>query len=79
MSNNKFLADSNTEARLKQITGKQLKLFRICVGLRQYEVASRIGIPATKLCEIEAGRREAPPDLVAQILETIKEARSAKE
>ena len=76
---NKFLNDFSTQGGLGQVTGQQLKLFRICVGLRQYELAARIGIPATKLCEIEAGRREASPDLVAQILETIEEARSGKE
>lgn len=68
MSNNKFLAE--------QISGKHLKLFRIWTGLRQYELAARVGIPATKLCEIEAGRREASTDLVARILAVIEEKKS---
>lgn len=73
MSNNKFLADFSTMATAEQMSGKHLKLVRIWVGLRQYEVAARIGIPATKLCEIEADRRHASPELIAKILDAMEE------
>jgi DNA-binding XRE family transcriptional regulator len=76
--NNKLLVDFSIPRSSEQITGKHLKLVRIWAGLRQYEVAARIGIPATMLCEIEGGRREAAPDLVARILRTIEEGRGAK-
>ena len=52
--------------------GLELKITRIKAGLRQYEVAARVGIPATKLCEIEAGRRKASDELFKRILQAIK-------
>jgi transcriptional regulator with XRE-family HTH domain len=51
----------------------ELKLKRIRSGLRQYEVAARVGIAPCRLSEIEAGRREASTDLVARILAVIEE------
>jgi len=41
-------------------------------GLKQYEVAAKAGISANKLCEIELGRREANPDLLARICGVIE-------
>lgn len=52
--------------------GLKLKILRIEAGLRQYEVAAKVGIPATKLCEIEAGRRKPSDELLARILQVIK-------
>jgi len=52
--------------------GIKLKILRIEAGLRQYEVAAKVGIAATKLCEIETGRREPSEDLVQRILQVIK-------
>ena len=52
--------------------GLRLKILRIEAGLRQYEVAAKVGIPATKLCEIEAGRRQPSNDLLERILRVIK-------
>jgi len=52
--------------------GLKLKILRIEAGLRQYEVAAKVGIPATKLCEIEAGRRKPADDLLKRILQVIK-------
>lgn len=51
--------------------GIQLKILRIEAGLRQYEVAARVGVPATKLCEIEGGRRRPSPELLERILQVI--------
>jgi DNA-binding XRE family transcriptional regulator len=78
MNNNKFLGDSNTKEIVEQLSGKRLKLFRILAGLRQYDVAARIGIPATKLCEIEGGRRQASPELLQRILAAIEGGQGAK-
>lgn len=77
MKKNKFSTHSNTEQRVQQFSGKHLKLFRILAGLRQYEVAARIGITATKLCEIEAGRQDASPELIARILDALKVGQDA--
>lgn len=52
--------------------GLELKVSRIKAGLRQYEVAAKVGIPATKLCEIEAGRRKPSDDLLRRILQVIE-------
>ena len=52
--------------------GLKLKIMRIEAGLRQYQVAAKVGIPATKLCEIEAGRRQPSDDLLEHILQVIK-------
>ena len=52
--------------------GLKLKILRIEAGLRQYEVAAKVGIPATNLCEIEAGRRQPTDDLLGRILQVIK-------
>jgi len=52
--------------------GLELKITRIKAGLRQYEVAAKVGIPATKLCEIEAGRRKPSDELLQRILKAIK-------
>mgnify|MGYP001574223782 CR=1 FL=1 len=48
--------------------GLTLKILRIESGLRQYQVAAKVGIPPTKLCEIEAGRRKPSDDLLKRIL-----------
>jgi len=48
-----------------------MKILRIQAGLRQYQVAAEAGISATKLCEIELGRREPSPDLLKRLIEII--------
>lgn len=54
------------------MTGMELKLKRIKAGLKQYELAAKVGISVTKLCEIEMGRRKVNPELTQLILETIE-------
>ena len=53
------------------MTGLQLKLKRIKAGVKQYDLAARVGISPTTLCEIELGRRRALPELQKRILEAI--------
>lgn len=55
-----------------KITPLDLKIARIKAGLKQYEVAAKVGIGATQLCEIEKGRRELSPELLRRILQVIK-------
>lgn len=52
--------------------GLRLKILRIKAGLHQYEVAAKIGIPATKLCETEGNRLRPSPELLGRILQVIK-------
>jgi transcriptional regulator with XRE-family HTH domain len=55
-----------------------LKIMRIRAGLRQYELAAKLGISPSRLSGIECGRVESSPELVVRIQETIRKARSAK-
>ena len=52
--------------------GVELKIARIRAGLRQYEVATMVGILPNRLSEIEAGRRRPSPELLDHILRVIK-------
>ena len=52
--------------------GVEIKVARIRAGLLQYEVAASIGVPPSRLSEIEAGRRRPSPELLKRILQAIK-------
>ena len=58
--------------------GLELKIARLRAGLKQYELAAKVGIAPTQLCEIETGRRELPPDLLQRILRVINSSRDAQ-
>ena len=49
------------------ILGVELKLARIRQGLKQYELAQRVGIAPNRLSEIEAGRRIPSPEICRRI------------
>jgi transcriptional regulator with XRE-family HTH domain len=51
--------------------GVELKIARIRAGLRQYQVATSVGILPSRLSEIEAGRRRPSPELLERILRVI--------
>ncbi len=55
--------------------GVEIKVARIRAGLRQYEVATSVGILPNRLSEIEAGRRRPSPELLEFILQVIKPRR----
>ena len=52
--------------------GVEIKIARIRAGLRQYEVATSVGILPNRLSEIEAGRRRPSPELLELIHQVIK-------
>jgi transcriptional regulator with XRE-family HTH domain len=52
--------------------GVEIKIARIRAGLRQYEVATSVGILPNRLSEIEAGRRRPSPELLERILQVIE-------
>ncbi len=52
--------------------GVEIKIARIRAGLRQYFVATSVGILPNRLSEIEAGRRRPSPELLERILSIIK-------
>ena len=51
----------------------ELKVLRLRHGLRQYQVAAGVGIAPCRLSEIEAGRRQPPPEVLERILKFIEE------
>lgn len=53
--------------------GLELKFARLKAGLKQYEVANRLGIDPARLSEIEAGRRQLSPELAKQIDQILRE------
>ena len=54
-------------------SGIDLKVQRIRAGVRQYRVAQALGIPASKLCDYENGRRPVSHQIADTISKTIKE------
>lgn len=58
--------------------GLEIKITRLRVGLKQYELAARVGITQTKLSEIECGRLHPGPELMDRILEVLEEVRGAE-
>jgi len=59
----------------KSYGGLELKIARLRAGLKQYELAAKVGIAPTQLSEFETGRRELPPGLLDQILRAINSSR----
>jgi len=57
-----------------KLDGLELKITRIRAGLRQYELAAKIGIPPNRLCEMELGRRPIAPELAEKIARLLNEA-----
>jgi len=49
-----------------------LKLERIKKGMRQWRLASLVGISQTELSHYETGRRPCPSDLQGKIAETLE-------
>ncbi len=64
---------------VKSSKGLELKIARIRAGLKQYELAAKVGIASTQLCEIEMGRREVSSELLEQLLEVIKSKKEAED
>ena len=50
------------------MTGLDIKIVRIRSGVRQYELAAKIGICQSTLCEIEAEKKPLEPQLLGKIL-----------
>ena len=55
------------------VRGIDLKVMRVRAGLKQYEVAQRLGIPPPALSGYENDRKPLSPDRAAAISEAIRE------
>ncbi len=61
------------------LAGLELRIARLRAGLKQYEMAARLGISSTQLCEIEMGRKTLSPELANEMARIISESISTKE
>jgi transcriptional regulator with XRE-family HTH domain len=57
---------------VKKVKGMEIKIARLRSGYRQYDLAARLGIPPSRLSEIETGRRKVSPEIVERILKILK-------
>ena len=55
------------------LSGLELKVVRIRRGLKQYEIAQKVGIHPRRLSEIETGRRVPSPAILKRLVEVLSE------
>ena len=53
------------------MNGKALNIARIKAGLKQWQMAQRLGISQQRLWEFENNARTQPPELLEQILQIL--------
>ena len=58
--------------------GIDLKIARIRAGLKQYEMARRLGMTPVRLCRFELGRCVISADIAHRIKKVLDEAQSSK-
>jgi len=58
-----------------KVNGLDIKIARLKAGLRQYDLAARLGIPPSRLSEIESGRRKPAPEIMRQIHKILDECK----
>jgi len=58
--------------------GVQLEIARIRVGLKQHELAARVGITQTKLSEIVSGRLQPKPQFLQRLPSILEERQGGK-
>lgn len=63
-----------SEEKAAVAVGLEIKIARIRKGLRQWELASRVGLCQNTLSLIEAGRRRARPEVLEKIWKVIRES-----
>jgi len=56
----------------------ELRLARIKLGLKRYQIAAAVGIAPGRLSEIETGRRVVDAELLARISKAIEQAHSLR-
>ena len=59
-----------------QVKGIELKIMRMRAGIRQYELAARLGIHPSQLSEIESGRRQPSPELLEHLMHILNEGKA---
>lgn len=56
--------------------GLEVKIARLRVGMKQYELAAKLGIGPPRLSVIESGRCSIPPELAEEIKRVLDEVQS---
>lgn len=56
-----------------KVNGLDIKIKRLRAGVRQYDVAAQLGIPPSRLSEIESGRRTPSPQLLHRLLQILNQ------
>ena len=59
----------------RQMNRFELILLRLKAGLRQYELAQLLGVPATAVCDLERGRRPITLEVEKRIKQAIDKAK----
>jgi len=54
-----------------EANGLDIKIARIKAGIRQYDLAARLGIHPSRLSEIESGRRKPSPETLEQLVQIL--------
>lgn len=60
-------------------SGLELKIARLRASLKQYELAAKLGISTTQLCEIETRRRQPSPELAEKIRRVLQELQAEEQ
>jgi len=58
---------------VNKVNGLEVKIARLRAGFRQYDLAARLGIPQSRLSEIESGRRKPSPEIVGRLFKILHE------
>ena len=61
----------------KSMEGLELKIARIKANLKQWQLASEVGISQNRLSQFELGRKPIPPELAAKIERLFNETKGA--
>lgn len=61
-----------------KVKGLDIKIARLKAGFRQYDVAARLGIPPSRLSEIESGRRQPSDALLEKLRQILNEDKSGE-
>lgn len=61
------------QAKEKYMKGLELKIARIRTNLKQWQLASKVGISQNRLSQFELGRQPIPPELAVKIKRLLSE------
>lgn len=58
------------------VKGIDLKIMRLKAGIRQYDLAARLGIPSNRLSEMESGRRQPSAELLQRLVQILEQGKN---